>query len=495
MGHYLSAASRQPCVPLLSEDVALFSEDKGKFSAHKRAVATLQALRAQPDAGFDVGRLHSEYMERHHRQMRSRFGFEYWQDWHLPVLPFFIDAAHFRRIEEDIRIVVDAILSIPAEKFGGDLDAYAMFLGLPVELGYITRLQHAGPWRLNVARPDCYLTSTSAQIIEINLDSGIGGVPDCHTLVDYYRKSPVVDLVANESGEPVRFHDALENFARFLETLPAPVWYMESAQPRDDAVARAYHEFETRFIAGCVEGVRLAAPPDIEARCGALYLGAERLRSVFRGLSLYQFARRRAEFAHVIDAMIDDKSIQWESSPVSLLFENKMNLAILSDERHSPWLDADQRAAVRRCIPWTRRLDSSHIEKIAADQGRFVIKKCASHGGRDVWIGRETSDAEMMQAATVAARDGGWVVQRYVDPPIWDNFFWVSSTFIKSPVPFLTRVFVYQNKIRGLFANIYPKEQSSQGPFRTPGYRVLGGGAVAVVGEAREADTRPRPGV
>src|SRR5262249_51828336 len=160
--------------------------------------------------------------------------------------------------------------------------------------------------------------STSVQIVDINLDSGIGGIPDCHTLVKYYQKSPVVALIANAIGSSLVFHDALENFALFLKTLPAPVWYMESTEPNNDAVALAYHTLETRFIADAVEGVRLARPSDAEVRDGTLYLKSERLRSVFRGLSLYQFVKRRSEFEHIIGAMRDDTAVQWESSPASL---------------------------------------------------------------------------------------------------------------------------------------------------------------------------------
>jgi hypothetical protein len=81
-------------------------------------------------------------------------------------------------------------------------------------------------------------------------------------------------------------------------------------------------------------------------------------------------------------------------------------------------LDADERAAIARHVPFTRLLDDVADERLGDGDG-FVLKKSHDYGGKSVLIGREIAPAAFRAALAAARRDppGTWVVQELIDAP------------------------------------------------------------------------------
>jgi hypothetical protein len=81
-------------------------------------------------------------------------------------------------------------------------------------------------------------------------------------------------------------------------------------------------------------------------------------------------------------------------------------------------LDADERAAIARHVPFTRLLDDVADARLG-DGDAFVLKRSHDYGGKSVMIGREKGPAEFRAALAAARRDppGTWVVQELIDAP------------------------------------------------------------------------------
>lgn len=110
---------------------------------------------------------------------------------------------------------------------------------------------------------------------------------------------------------------------------------------------------------------------------------------------------------------------------VSPILTDKRNLALLSEQADDGDLyDAEERAAIRRFIPWTRILADGftdrHGERIylpdfaRAERERLVIKPATGFGGKGVSLGASLEAAEWEARLDAALADGDCVIQELV---------------------------------------------------------------------------------
>jgi hypothetical protein len=101
----------------------------------------------------------------------------------------------------------------------------------------------------------------------------------------------------------------------------------------------------------------------------------------------------------------------------------KMSFALLSDEQYAPFYTDEQREAIVKHIPWTRKvaerkttLDGQTIDLlpyIAEHRDQFVLKPNDEYGGKGVVIGWESSAEEWQAALEEGLREPS-IVQRKV---------------------------------------------------------------------------------
>jgi hypothetical protein len=141
--------------------------------------------------------------------------------------------------------------------------------------------------------------------------------------------------------------------------------------------------------------------------------------------------------------------------------ETKANFALLSKAVAEPALAARARLspaeldAVRRTVPWTRRLLAGPsldpdgvavpdlVARVAAEPPRFVLKRAWDYGGKAVFVGSHATDVGFQERANAAfgqeldwpavvdaaaadTRGGGFVVQERVEVPLERH--WVASS-------------------------------------------------------------------
>jgi uncharacterized circularly permuted ATP-grasp superfamily protein len=98
------------------------------------------------------------------------------------------------------------------------------------------------------------------------------------------------------------------------------------------------------------------------------------------------------------------------------LLHKKMSLALLSDPHYERLYSPAQRAAIRRHVPWTRRVTPELEEEISRRRERLVLKPNDEYGGKGVVLGWAVSQSEWDAAISVATSQS-YVVQEAVEIP------------------------------------------------------------------------------
>ena len=98
------------------------------------------------------------------------------------------------------------------------------------------------------------------------------------------------------------------------------------------------------------------------------------------------------------------------------LLHKKMSLALLSDPRYARLYTPAQKAAIRRHVPWTRRVTPELAEEISRRRETLVLKPNDEYGGKGVVLGWTVDQAEWDAAIGVATTQS-YVVQEAVEIP------------------------------------------------------------------------------
>jgi len=167
-------------------------------------------------------------------------------------------------------------------------------------------------------------------------------------------------------------------------------------------------------------------PRELELRGGRLRAGGQAVNLVYRRVLTSELLARRDEVRALLDAYAAGAVCVVNTFRAKLLHK-KMSLALLSDDRHRRLYTDEQRAAIDRHVPWTRRV----VDGAATRAGRpvpdllahcaerrteLVLKPNDEYGGRGVILGWTVEQHEWEQALEVAATQS-YVVQEAVEVP------------------------------------------------------------------------------
>jgi uncharacterized circularly permuted ATP-grasp superfamily protein len=156
-------------------------------------------------------------------------------------------------------------------------------------------------------------------------------------------------------------------------------------------------------------------PRALEFRRGKLYAQGKAVNLVYRRVLTSELLAHGDDTTSLRDAYLAGAVVVINSFRAKLLHK-KMSLALLSDERYARLYTPAQRAAIRRHIPWTRRVRPELAEDIARRRQTLVLKPNDEYGGKGVVLGWTVEQAEWEKAIEVAATQS-YVVQEAVEIP------------------------------------------------------------------------------
>jgi uncharacterized circularly permuted ATP-grasp superfamily protein len=168
--------------------------------------------------------------------------------------------------------------------------------------------------------------------------------------------------------------------------------------------------FEERGVKTLICDPRL-----LELRRGRLYAEGKPVNLIYRRVLTSELLARGDETRALRDAYVAGDACVVNSFRAKLLHK-KMSLALLSDDRYARLYTPAQRAAIRRHIPWTRRVRPELAEDIARRRETLVLKPNDEYGGKGVVLGWTVEQSEWESAIEVATTQS-YVVQEAVEIP------------------------------------------------------------------------------
>jgi hypothetical protein len=359
--------------------------------------------------------------------------------------PFFLDAADELRV----RGVAEMLWTLGERVAGEATGTPQMLADLALSDDEI-RLAGIDPGYATTstaARADAFILPESLQFAEYNGESP-AGAGYSQGLAQLFDGEPLM------AGFRERF-DA--RFARpveaLLEALVASYreWGGTASPPRmaivDWREVPTFSEFEIlrdAFIALGVPTV-ICDPRDLEYRPGSsvsapvvsgfsrtvaggapgLYANGERIDLVYRRVLINDIVARETECRALLDAY-RSRTVCVANTLRCKIPHKKAFFAILTDERYRDLFSEDERAMIRRHVPWTALVEERNVTVdgrtvdlvpyLRSERDQFVIKPNDEYGGTGVTLGWETSEADWDAAIAraLAGRDRGWVAQRRI---------------------------------------------------------------------------------
>lgn len=171
----------------------------------------------------------------------------------------------------------------------------------------------------------------------------------------------------------------------------------------------------------------------------------------------------------LVAALLAD-SVDLYNGPLTPLLINKLNIALLSELQESELFSVEERAIIRRHVPWTRRVTDDFADYgdervylpdfLHSQQHRLVVKQARSMQGSDVYVGRFLSQESWAERVRQALAEKLWVVQEFV-PSVPYPFLAGEGGCVPHDV--VWGAFVFGDRFGGSFVRAVPRGSSATG--------------------------------
>jgi uncharacterized circularly permuted ATP-grasp superfamily protein len=148
---------------------------------------------------------------------------------------------------------------------------------------------------------------------------------------------------------------------------------------------------------------------------------------------------------------------------------NKLNLALLSENKDSDIFTSEERKAINKYIPWTRKVvpgDTTYGTKkvkledfMLSRREQLVLKPSEGLGGQGVYVGRYTLPHQWKQLVEKAITEHKWVVQEYIQS---QPYLYQTSENGCAEHHAVWGLFIFDSHYAGGFVRILP-EKNTQG--------------------------------
>jgi uncharacterized circularly permuted ATP-grasp superfamily protein len=182
--------------------------------------------------------------------------------------------------------------------------------------------------------------------------------------------------------------------------------------------------FEQEFAARGLDAF-IGDPRDAEFSNGTLTVAGRPVTFIYKRVLIDELITREGVDGPVVRAVKAGAVCMVNSFGCKLLHK-KASLAVLSDERQATLLDADERVAVSRHVPWTRIMEerqtvfaSANVDLVpfvAANRERLVLKPNDDYGGKGIVLGWTVDEATWNDAIHTALAEP-YIVQERVTLP------------------------------------------------------------------------------
>jgi hypothetical protein len=342
--------------------------------------------------------------------------------------PLFLGGEELSALQADLEQIRLALFALPDRRFGGDRAAFARAVGMTKQqVAAITAAPPGPPTRM--MRADLYRDRSGFRLLEVNLGMALGGV--AHRDISLMQlREPVLDEFAACHG--LGCPDAM---AAMADTILSETGFTKQDGPLIALVdwPESYESYEPYLeqLASRLRLLGLRAEPchvgELEILEGAVELDGQKVGVVAR-FFLAEELPEDPGLPGPLLAAVARGDVKMFASMETEAFASKGALAMLSEGEHRALLTPEQRLAVDRLVPWTRRVraglvtledgSSVDLERYAIEhQEELVLKPTAYSGGAGIVPGWSPGvTADRWRAALDDAFDGTHVIQRRIRP-------------------------------------------------------------------------------
>jgi len=196
----------------------------------------------------------------------------------------------------------------------------------------------------------------------------------------------------------------------------------------------------------------VCSPDDLDYEQGRLRCGAFRIDLVYKRVIIHEFLERYDETHPLIRAYVNHDVCLVNPFRCKIMHK-KAVFEMLTDEQREDWFTSNENEAIRRSVPWTRRVSDrmttrkgrkiSLLEFIRRNRSRLVLKPNDDYGGHGVYFGAQL-DERRWDNAIENALSADYIVQDAIDLhpemfPIFSESEWKLQPMFVDTNPFLFR--------------------------------------------------------
>jgi glutathionylspermidine synthase len=203
------------------------------------------------------------------------------------------------------------------------------------------------------------------------------------------------------------------------------------------------------FVAHGVRTI-ICSPDELEYNHGRLRCGDFEIDLVYKRVIIHEFLARYDETHPLIRAYVNHDVCVVNPFRCKIMHK-KAVFEMLTDDEHQNWFTPSEKEAIRRSVPWTRRVSDRKttrkgrqinlLEFIRRNRSLCVLKPNDDYGGRGVYFGAQLDEREWDDAVATAL-SGDYIVQDAIDLhpevfPVFSDADWKLQPMFVDTNPFL----------------------------------------------------------
>jgi hypothetical protein len=277
------------------------------------------------------------------------------------------------------------------------------------------------------ARLDSFLTGGAYSFVELNGESP-AGIAYADAAYEIFSSLPVMRRFAERyslrrfEGRPLLLETLLAAYREFAGASASDKPSIAIVDLKGLPTQKEFELFREYFESAGHRSV-ICSPDELEFSGGRLRCGDFRVDIVYKRLLVNEYLPIMKEQPALLEAC-RARAVCMVNSFRSKLIHKKALFAVLTDERHAHLFNADEQEAVRRHVPWTRKVREGKTQKdgetvdllefISANSRRLVLKPNDDYGGHGIYIGWSNDQIAWDEALRSALANGDYLVQERV---------------------------------------------------------------------------------
>jgi glutathionylspermidine synthase len=290
---------------------------------------------------------------------------------------------------------------------------------------------------LTICRLDAFLSGYDLKFLEFNCDSpaGIGYTDVLYRALHETLDLPDVHYRFEEGYDdmtPKLLEGLLDVYAEFRANHAEGSSFPEKPTMAILDLKGVATSGEFKIIKRYVDGQGIKAivgdPRDLKMGAGGWpELNGERIHLIYRRIVMGDVLKHMGELSTFIGALKAKRVCMANPFRAILAGNKKVMAMLLNHEWQEKALTAEERETIRHTIPWTRVLKRGKVtyaawrvslpEFVSDNRERLVLKPAAGYGGKDVYLGCETTQEKWDEIIAANIDDEEYVVQEFIPIP------------------------------------------------------------------------------